>query len=82
MAEKMAKRRRLYGVITSDKMAKTKVVEVTRAKEHPKYKKQYTESKKYKAHDEKNEYRLGDRVAIEETRPISRDKHWRIIAKV
>lgn len=80
--EKSKKRRKLEGVVISDKMAKTIVVRVNRAKTHPKYKKQYTESKNYKVHDEKNEFHIGDQVIFLETRPISKDKCWRVIGKV
>lgn len=66
----------LKGTVVSDKMQKTVVVAVTRLKEHPKYKRRYKLTKHYKAHDEKNEYRVGDRVVITECRPISRDKRW------
>ena len=76
------KRRRLQGVVVSDKMAKTVVVRVDRTKLHPKYKKRYTMSKKYKAHDEKGEYHVGDKVTLEETRPISKDKRWRVVMKI
>lgn len=82
MAEISVKRRRLSGVVIKTKMAKTVVVEVSRVKTHPKYKKQYIASKKFKAHDEKGEFKVGDKVIIEETRPISRDKHWRVISKI
>ena len=77
-----AKRRRLQGIVISDKMIKTVVVRVERTKMHQKYKKRYTMSKKYKAHDEKGEYHTGDKVVIEETRPISRDKRWRVVGKI
>lgn len=66
----------------SDKMTGTAVVEVTRVKEHAKYGKRYRVSKRVKAHNEKNEYRAGDRVVVEETRPLSREKRWRILRKV
>lgn len=80
MAENKTKRnKRLEGVVVSNKMAKTVVVLVERLKLSPKYKKYHKVSKRFKAHDEKGEYRLGDRVAIEETRPLSRDKKWRVI---
>jgi len=72
----------LKGVIVSDKMDKTVVVLVNRYKEHPKYKKRYKVSKKYKADDQKNEYKIGDKVIIQETRPISRDKKWKVIKKI
>ena len=84
MTEKttQVKRRRLQGVITSDKMMKTAVVMVTRLKTDPKYKKQYRVSKKYKAHNEENIYKTGDEVIIEATRPISKDKSWIIVEKI
>ena len=63
-------------------MQKTVVVEVERIKEHPKYKRRYKVHKKYKAHDEKGEYKTGDKVIIEECRPLSKDKRWRVIKKV
>lgn len=73
--------RRLRGVVVSDKMNKTKVVEVERRKAHPRYFKYYRITQRFKAHDEKNEYKLGDEVTIEETRPISKDKRWKITGK-
>lgn len=79
--EQTVQRRRLEGIVVSDKMAKTIVVKVNRSKSHPKYKKQYVESKKYKVHDEKGEFHVGDTVIFEECRPISRDKCWRVISK-
>jgi len=75
-------KRQLTGTIISNKMLKTVVVRVERIKEHKKYKRRYRFHKKYKAHDEKGEYKIGDRVIIEECRPISREKHWRVIKKV
>ena len=80
MKEKI--KRKLEGVVVSDKMDKTAVVLVKRLKEHPKYKKRYWVSKRFKAHDEKNEYKIGDRVVIEETRPLSKEKRWKIIGKI
>ena len=59
-------------------MDKTRVVSITRLKQHPRYKKYYKITKKFKAHDEKNEYKKGDIVVIEETRPISKEKRWKI----
>ena len=59
-------------------MAKTRVVEVSRLKKHPRYKKYVKTTSRFKAHDEKNEYKVGDKVVIEETRPMSKDKRWRI----
>ncbi len=73
-------RRRLKGVVLSDKMDKTVVVGVEVLKEHPKYKKRYKSSTRYKAHDESNEAKEGDRVLIEETRPMSKDKRWRLVS--
>jgi small subunit ribosomal protein S17 len=64
--------------VTSDKMNKTRVVTVERRMAHAKYGKYMTKRAKYKAHDENNEYRLGDRVLIVESRPLSRQKRWRV----
>ncbi|HXK35731.1 MAG: 30S ribosomal protein S17 [Candidatus Yanofskybacteria bacterium RIFCSPLOWO2_02_FULL_45_10] len=71
-----ASKRTLTGVVVSLKMAKTVVVAVTRLKMHPKYKKQYKVTKKFKAHNESGQFVLGDRVTIVESKPISKDKHW------
>ncbi len=73
-----SRRRELTGVVTSDKMNKTRIVMVERRIAHRKYGKLLTRRKKFKAHDEKNEYRVGDRVVIVETRPLSREKRWRV----
>jgi small subunit ribosomal protein S17 len=70
----------LKGVVTSDKMDKTIVVKVTRFVEHKKYGKFIKKTKKYKAHDETNSKKVGDTVEIEETRPISKDKKFKVIA--
>ena len=75
-------KRKLEGKVVSDKMNKTRIVAVTRLKKHPRYLKYYKITRRFKAHDEKNEYRTGDKVVIEETRPISKDKRWRIIQKI
>jgi len=75
------RRRRLQGVVTSDKMQKTVVVRVDRMKMNTKYKRRYRVSKKYKAHDEKNDFHIGDKVTMEETRPLSKDKRWRIVSR-
>ena len=72
-------RRRLVGRVSSDKMDKTVVVETVRLKMHSVYKKYIRVRKRYKAHDEKNEYRTGDRVEIAEHRPVSKDKRWRVL---
>ena len=73
-----SRRRELVGVVTSDKMQKTRVVTVERRLSHVKYGKFLTSRKKYKAHDENNQYKVGDRVLIVESRPLSRDKRWRV----
>jgi small subunit ribosomal protein S17 len=78
---KEAIKRKLEGEVLSAKMDKTVVVKVVNIKTHPKYKKQYKSSKHYKAHDEKNEYQPGDLVVIQECRPLSKDKRWRVIKK-
>lgn len=67
------------GVIVSDRGDKTVVVKVDRRFAHPLYGKSLTRSKRYHAHDEKNEYRVGDVVRIQETRPLSKLKRWRVI---
>lgn len=72
------RRRRLVGVVTSDKMDKTITVEVIRLKVDPKYKKYIRVRARYKAHDEENQYHIGDRVEIVEHRPLSRTKSWRV----
>jgi len=70
------------GVIVSDKMDKTVVVKVDSSKRHPKYKKTYTVSRKFKAHDEKNEYHTGDKVEIRESKPLSKDKNFTVVRKI
>ncbi|MFA6190209.1 MAG: 30S ribosomal protein S17 [Candidatus Staskawiczbacteria bacterium] len=72
----------LQGIVVSDKMQKTVVVKVESIKEHPKYKRKYKSHKKYKAHDQNQEYHVGDKVVIEESKPISKDKNWVVIKKV
>ena len=72
-------RRRLIGRVASDKMQKTVVVEVVRFKRDAVYKKYVRVRKRYKAHDETNEYKVGDRVEIEEHRPLSREKRWKVV---
>ena len=71
----------LKGTVISDKMNKTVVVKVDDFKKHPRYGRYYKSSKKYKAHDEKGEFHVGDKVLIKETRPISKDKHF-IVMKI
>lgn len=77
---KTNKNKVLKGVVTSDKMDKTIVVSVTRFVEHAKYGKRIKKSKKYKAHDENNTKKIGDVVEIEETKPMSKDKHFKVIS--
>jgi small subunit ribosomal protein S17 len=72
------RRRRLIGRVSSDKMQKTVVVEVVRYKMDPMYKKYVRVRKRYKAHDEKDEFRIGDRVEIIEHRPLSKAKRWKV----
>lgn len=80
--EKQPKRRNLQGTVVSDKMNKTAVVEVESFKKHPRYLKYYKVSKRFKAHDEENTYKIGDLVIIGETRPLSKDKRWEILRKI
>lgn len=76
-AEKKTTRLR-QGVVVKNKMDKTVVVEVTRRVRHPKYMKFIKRRVRYKAHDAKNECNVGDHVLLEETRPLSKDKRWRV----
>ncbi len=71
--------KKFEGMVISDKMDKTIVVGVDIAKKHRKYNKKYTVSKKYKVHDEKNQFKNGDKVNFVECRPLSKDKKWRVI---
>lgn len=73
--------KKLAGVVVSDKMDKTIVVSVSRFIKHPKYGKYYTVTKKYKVHDEENTFKKGDKVEIVETRPISKDKKFKVVKK-
>ena len=70
------------GVVVSKSGAKTIVVKVETSRQHPKYKKRFMVNTKFHAHDEKNEYKIGDKVIIEESRPLSRDKHFVVAGKV
>jgi len=72
-------RKSRVGVVVSDKMDKTIVVAVVTKVKHPLYKKYITSTKKFKAHDENNECQVGDKVKITETRPLSKDKCWRLV---
>ena len=76
------KKRKIEGVVVSDAMQKTRVVAVTRLFKHPKYQKFFKVTKRFKAHDEENAYKKGDRVVIAEARPMSRDKRWTIVEKI
>jgi len=71
-------RKTLIGTVSSDTMDKTVVVLIERVVKHPRYKKYVKKRAKYKAHDEKNECHIGDTVSIIETRPLSREKRWRV----
>lgn len=73
------RRRTMTGVVVSDKMNKTVVVAVESTRRHPLYGRTIRRTKKYKAHDEHNEAREGDRVVIMESRPLSKEKRWRVI---
>lgn len=79
MAENRGNRKVRVGTVTSDKMDKTITVSVETVKQHPLYKKTIKTSKKYKVHDENNEAKIGDVVCIMETRPLSKDKRWRLV---
>ena len=77
--KKIVIKKRFNGVVVSDKMDKTIVVRIDRVRQHPKYKKRYTVSKRYKVHDEKNQYKEDDKVTFVECRPLSKDKRWRVV---
>ena len=72
----------LKGVVVSDKMQKTVVVEISRMKKHPKYKKYYSVTQRFKAHDEEGAYKTGDKVLIKETKPMSKGKRWTVVNKI
>ena len=72
-------RKTLTGIVVSDKMDKTIVVAIETFKTHSIYKKRFKKTTKFKAHDEKNECGIGDRVKVMETRPLSKDKRWRLV---
>jgi small subunit ribosomal protein S17 len=73
------RRKQRVGLVTSDRMMKTVVVEVTNLVRHPLYGRIVRRTKKFKAHDENNDCKIGDTVEIEETRPLSKDKCWRVL---
>ena len=74
----MGERKTREGVVVSDAMQKTRVIRIERVYRHPRYQRVVRVSKRLKAHDEANASRVGDRVVIEETRPLSKEKRWRI----
>ena len=82
MTSNKVNHRRKEGIIVSKKTDKTIIVLVESFKRHPRYKKQYKVSKRYKVHDPKNEYNVEDKLIIEEIRPLSKDKKWRAVGKV
>jgi len=74
-----AMRKTMTGIVVSNKMDKTVVVAIEESTQHPIYKKTIKRTKKYKAHDEENTCNNGDKVKIMETRPLSKDKRWRVV---
>jgi len=78
-SKKSIRKKTLTGIVVSDRMDKTVVVEVERIVQHPSYKKYVHGKKKYMVHDEENECKIGDKVLIIESRPLSRRKRWRIV---
>ncbi|MDY0058479.1 MAG: 30S ribosomal protein S17 [Myxococcota bacterium] len=76
---KRGQRRQIEGVVTSDKMEKTVVVKIEHRILHPVYKKYVKRTVTYKAHNPENEAKLGDKVRIQETRPLSREKRWKVV---
>lgn len=79
MSDERGRRKTLIGVVVSNKMDKTAVVSVERRHPHPLYRKIIRTTKRYKAHDPNNQAQLGDVVRLEETRPLSKEKRWRIV---
>jgi len=82
MEQKIKKTRTLIGMIVSDKMQKTVVIEILRLRKHPKYKKYMKVSNRFKADNPENKFHTGDKVIIQETKPMSKEKHWIIIGKI
>jgi small subunit ribosomal protein S17 len=78
MSEERGSRKTLVGVVVSDKMDKTVVVKVNQLVKHQVYNKYIRRTAKYKAHDKDNACKIGDRVLMVETRPLSKDKHWNV----
>ncbi len=81
-SNKRNKRKRRKGVVVSAKMDKTAVVQVYRTTQHPFYKRVIKKANKFKVHDENNELKEGDEVIIDETRPLSKEKRWRLVEKI
>ncbi len=81
MVHTTQKKRQFQGTVVSDRMTKTRVVEVVHTKFHSQYQKRYPVTQRFKCHDEKNECKTGDKVVIEETRPLSKEKRWTIVGK-
>ncbi|MEJ5348395.1 MAG: 30S ribosomal protein S17 [Desulfosoma sp.] len=79
MEERTTNKKTRIGTVVSDRMDKTVVVRVERLVKHPKYGKYVRRRNKFKAHDEENQCRLGDRVLIQESRPLSKTKHWVVV---
>lgn len=79
MSQQRALRKTRVGTVISDKMDKTVVVAVERMKRHPLYGKTIKRTNKFKAHDEENQCKIGDKVKIMETRPLSKEKRWRVV---
>ena len=75
-------KKQLIGIVVSNKMQKTVIVKVERIKEHPRYKRRYKVQKKYTVHNQKGEYKIGDKIIIEECRPISKEKKWRVMKRI
>ena len=79
MVEQSQRRRAWFGRVLTNKMQKTVVVAIERLEPHPKYRKIRRRITKLKAHDERNQCQVGDRVEVIQTRPLSKDKHWRVV---
>lgn len=82
MTDQNKNQRLLKGIIVSDKMDKTVVVQILRLKKHPKYKKYFKVTKKFKVHNPDNQFHTGDKVIIGETKPMSKEKRWIVINKI
>jgi small subunit ribosomal protein S17 len=80
MENKKVNNKKLEGTVVSDKMQKSAVIEVERTKRHPRYKKTLKIKSRFKIHDENNEVKVGDRVLVEECRPMSKDKKWKLVS--